>query len=183
MILSDRTIRQLIADKRLVVQGANLDLQLGPCSLALTISRKSPIFDELGFADQNAQGMVNRGDFVQVLSHELIQLPDDVCGKLSTKSGLARHGLQAHAASDMIAPGFHGRIQLELSTLNQSITIAPGLLVCELYFIQLDQPCSKPYAGRFQHQGMDVEEGGKAETSSIIMPSLRRLEREILPGR
>lgn len=183
MVLSDVAIRQLVASGELKLTGVDLATQLGPCSVTLTVSSKSPVFDELGFAQPDAQVMLNRGDFVQMLTHEIVGLPANICAKITTRSSWARHGLMVHAASDMVAPGFHGRLQLEVSTLGSSVVLMPGQKVCELYFFLMEQASSRPYDGSFQLQGLSEKEGGRADRSSTIMPDMRKLVRDILPGR
>lgn len=84
---------------------------------------------------------------------EKVTLPDYLVGRLEGKSSLARFGLQIHATSAHIAPGFSAVIVLEMYNLGENIIVLDeGLSIAQIIFYKVSLPPSKSYSGQFAQQ-------------------------------
>jgi len=144
MVLSNRSIIKRLDEedpkKKLVIKNFNRELQVGVASISLRLSAIGDCYDFVYQALNERSGVqISTDRLYNILTEEEIEMPADLVGKLVTKSTFARNGLMVHAASDMIDPGFKGRIQLEVSVVGSPyLRICPLLPVAELYFYQLD---------------------------------------------
>jgi dCTP deaminase len=161
-VLSDRTIRRLVDDGRLVVdpwdpelvQPASVDLRLGDSFRVFhnhrvtAIDLRDPptnlteevvVPDEVPFA-------IHPGEFVLGRTLEYVEIPDDVVARIEGKSSLGRLGLIVHATAGFVDPGFRGTLTLEITNLTRvPIKLYAGLLIAQLSFMALDAPAERPY--------------------------------------
>jgi dCTP deaminase len=166
MIFSDRDIRRLIGEGRIVVAPApDLDVQLGSCSLDLRLSGEFRQFElnripfvDVRDADQArditrevivAEGeafILHPGSFVLAVTIERLELPDDIVARMEGRSSLGRLGIIVHATASIIDPGWRGRIVLELANHGlMPVALYPGMRVCSLTFEPLSSPVDMPY--------------------------------------
>jgi dCTP deaminase len=163
MVLSDRTIRQLLEDGRIGIDPYDDEL-LQPSSVDVRVDRffrvfrnsrypyidvKEPMEDltELVEVDDDEQPFIlHPGEFVLGSTLERITLPDDLVARLEGKSSLGRLGLLIHSTAGFIDPGWDGHVTLELSNVaNLPITIYVGMKIGQLSFVQLTEPAESPY--------------------------------------
>lgn len=114
MILSDRDLRALLDNGRLVidpfdpdsVQPSSIDLRVGHQFRVFANSRY-PFIDvrqpmdgltELVEASESEPFILHPGEFVLASTLEMVSLPDDVVGRLEGKSSLGRLGLLIHSS-------------------------------------------------------------------------------------
>jgi dCTP deaminase len=163
MVLSDRTIRQLLEDGRIGIDPYDDEL-LQPSSVDVRVDRffrvfrnsrypyidvKEPMEDltelvEVG--DDEQPFILHPGEFVLGSTLERITLPDDLVARLEGKSSLGRLGLLIHSTAGFIDPGWDGHVTLELSNVaNLPITIYVGMKIGQLSFVQLTEPAESPY--------------------------------------
>ena len=163
MILSDGTIRRLLAERRIViepleesfVQPASVDVRLGDTFLAFqrhTVSDIDPwqVSESLMEPVQVAEGqpfILHPGEFVLGTTLERLTLPNDIVARIEGKSSLGRLGLLIHATAGFVDPGWtNGRITLELSNVAPlPIRLWPGMKIAQLSFVQMDAPAERPY--------------------------------------
>jgi dCTP deaminase len=163
VILSDRTIRKLIAEERIVidpldesfVQPASVDVRLGPTFLAFRRHTTADIDpwqtnDELMEQVTVPEGkpfILHPGEFVLGTTLERLTLPDDVVARIEGKSSLGRLGLLIHATAGFIDPGWtNGQITLELSNVAPlPIRLWPSMKIAQLSFMRMDGPAERPY--------------------------------------
>jgi dCTP deaminase len=163
MVLSDRTIRRLIAEGRIgidpfdeeLVQPSSVDVRVDRLFRVFRNSRypfidvKKPMEDltelvEVGDSEQPF--ILHPGEFVLGSTLERITLPDDLVARLEGKSSLGRLGLLIHSTAGFIDPGWDGHVTLELSNVaNLPITIYVGMKIGQLSFVQLSEPAERPY--------------------------------------
>jgi dCTP deaminase len=161
MVLSDRTIRRLIAEGRIGIEPFDESL-IQPSSVDVRVDRRFRVFrnsrypyidvkteqedlTELVEAGEEAF-ILHPGEFVLGSTLERVMLPDDVVGRLDGKSSLGRLGLLIHSTAGFIDPGWDGHVTLELSNVaNLPITIYPGMKIGQLSFVQLSEPAETPY--------------------------------------
>jgi dCTP deaminase len=173
MVLSDRTIRRLLAEGRIGIEPYEDEL-LQPSSVDVRVDRffrvfhnarypfidvREPMDDltELVELDDSEPFILHPGEFVLGSTLERITLPDDLVARLEGKSSLGRLGLLIHSTAGFIDPGWDGHVTLELSNVaNLPITIYYGMKIGQLSFVQLSEPAEHPYGAhglRSKYQG------------------------------
>ena len=163
MVLSDRTIKELIAAGRIEidpyeparVQPSSVDLRLGDRIRVFTNTHKRAVVDlrhpsedltELVTLEPGKPFILHPHEFVLGITHERVGLPDDVVGRIEGKSSLGRLGLLIHSTAGFVDPGWRGRLTLELANiLNLPITLYAGMLVAQISFMKLSTPAERPY--------------------------------------
>ena len=162
MVLSDRTIRRLIAEGRIEIDPYDETL-MQPSSLDVRVDRLFRVFRNSRYpfidvkVDQSELTelvevadaepfILHPGEFVLGSTLERVKLPDDLVARLEGKSSLGRLGLLIHSTAGFIDPGFDGHVTLELSNVaNLPITIYPAMKIGQLSFVQMSEPAERPY--------------------------------------
>src|SRR4051794_1659371 len=178
-VLSDGTIRRLIAEGRVrvepfddsMVQPASIDLRLGSSFRVFHNHRITAIhladppkhITELVEIDPTDSFVIHPGEFVLGSTQEHVELPDDVVARIEGKSSLGRLGLIVHATAGFVDPGFKGTLTLEITNLTRvPIILWPGKPIAQLSFMALDQPAERPYGhpelGSHYHGQTDATE-------------------------
>ena len=163
MILSDRTIRRLLAEGRILIdpldasfiQPASVDVRLDSTFLAFrrhTTSDIDPwqtndnLMEKVTVADGDPF-ILHPGEFVLGTTFERLTLPEDIVARIEGKSSLGRLGLLIHATAGFVDPGWtNGQITLELSNVAPlPIRLWPGMKIAQFSFMQMDTPAERPY--------------------------------------
>ena len=162
MVLSDRTIRRLLAEGRIGIDPYDESL-MQPSSLDVRVDRLFRVFRNSRYpyidVKQEQEGLtelvevtgdepfiLHPGEFVLGSTLERVTLPDDLVARLEGKSSLGRLGLLIHSTAGFIDPGWDGHVTLELSNVaNLPITIYPGMKIGQISFVQLTEPAERPY--------------------------------------
>ena len=164
MILSDRSIREALAEGRIEIDPLD-ESCIQPSSVDLTIDRyfrvfrnhTTPIIDVKENLEEltelveirdepESRFMLHPGEFVLGSTAERIKLPTDLVGRLEGKSSLGRLGLLIHSTAGFIDPGFVGQVTLELSNVaNLPIAIYPGIKIGQVSFYELSTAAERPY--------------------------------------
>ena len=163
MILSDRTIRDMIAEKTLKItplgeeqiQPASVDIRLGN-TFSIVDDTPSGIItldSEIKYKTITADKyLILPGQFVLATTMELFELPDDLTAFVEGRSSLGRMGLFIQNAG-WVDPGFKGEITLELFNANRcAIELTAGRRVGQLVFAKMDCAAQDPYNGKYQGQ-------------------------------
>lgn len=162
MLLSDRDLRKEVEAGRLGIEPFDPSM-LQPSSIDVRLDRFFRVFDNSKYThiDPSLQqddltSMVEKegedpfvlhpGEFVLGSTFELVDVPDDLAGRLEGKSSLGRLGLLTHSTAGFIDPGFTGHITLELSNVaNLPITLWPGMKIGQLCLFRLSSAAEHPY--------------------------------------
>jgi dCTP deaminase len=162
VVLSDRTIRRLLAEGRVGIEPYDESL-VQPSSVDVRVDRffrvfhnaRYPFIDvkepqeeltELVEIADEQPFILHPGEFVLGSTLERIRLPDDLVARLEGKSSLGRLGLLIHSTAGFVDPGWDGHVTLELSNVaNLPITIYYGMKIGQLSFVQLSEPAERPY--------------------------------------
>ncbi len=162
VVLSDRTIRRLLAEGRIGIDPYDESL-MQPASVDVRADRLFRVFrnSRYPYIDVKAEQegltelvevtgdepfILHPGEFVLGSTLERVTLPDDLVARLEGKSSLGRLGLLIHSTAGFIDPGWDGHVTLELSNVaNLPITIYPGMKIGQLSFVQLTEPAERPY--------------------------------------
>jgi dCTP deaminase len=162
VVLSDRTIKRLLAEGRISIEPYDETL-LQPSSVDVRVDRffrvfhnaRYPFIDvkqpqeeltELVEIDEERPFILHPGEFVLGSTLERVRLPDDLVARLEGKSSLGRLGLLIHSTAGFIDPGWDGHVTLELSNVaNLPITIYFAMKIGQISFMQLSEPAEAPY--------------------------------------
>ena len=162
-VLSDGTLRELIASERIVIdpfdermiQPASIDVRLGDSfrvfrnHTVTAIDLREPPTDELTSEVEIPDGeafVIHPGEFCLGNTLEWVKVPDDLVCRIEGKSSLGRLGLIVHATAGFCDPGFEGTLTLELANLTRvPILLWPGLPIAQVSFMALDKPAVRPY--------------------------------------
>jgi dCTP deaminase len=179
-VLSDGTIRDLIESGRIVidpfdpsmVQPASVDIRLGNSFRVFHNHRIQSIdlgdpprdlTEHVEIDEDGGEFVIHPGEFVLGTTQEWVEIPDDVVCRIEGKSSIGRLGLVVHATAGFVDPGFKGTLTLEIANFNSvPIVLRPGLFICQLSFMALDQPAERPYGhpelGSHYHGQRDATE-------------------------
>ncbi len=180
MIFSDRTIKEAVADGRIVIDPFDAAM-VQPSSIDLRCDATFRVFENHKYAvidpkapqedlttavsaTEEQPFILHPGEFVLGSTLEVIGLADDIVARLEGKSSLGRIGLLIHSTAGFIDPGFKGQVTLELSNVaNLPIAIYPGMKIGQVSFYQLSTPAEHPYGS--------PEAGSKYQGQSGPTPS------------
>ncbi len=161
MILSDHSIKESIADRRIVITPYDESL-VQPASIDIRLDGRFRVFRNYKYSCIDPKAVqqdltelvevgdepfiVHPGEFILGNTVERIKLGDDLVARLEGKSSLGRLGLIVHATAGYIDPGFDGNITLELSNVaNLPIRLYPGMKVGQISFFAMSTPADRPY--------------------------------------
>lgn len=167
MILSDKTLKAMLADGSLVVdpiteesiQPASIDCRLGDHYLLIEDTHM-----DILTLDSEIKYREITGDSITIPPHtfllatiaEYVKLPNDLTAFVEGRSSIGRIGLFIQNAG-WVDPGFEGRITLELFNANSlPIKLQKGRRICQLVFAKMDQAAENPYRGKYQGQERSV---------------------------
>jgi dCTP deaminase len=162
VVLSDRSIREQIEAKRIVIDPFDESL-VQPSSVDVRVDRTFRVFHngrythidvrepmedltELVAPPEGEPFILHPGEFVLGQTLERVTLPDDLVARLEGKSSLGRLGLLIHSTAGFVDSGFSGNLTLELSNVaNLPITIYYGMPIGQISFMRMDGPVERPY--------------------------------------
>lgn len=163
MILSDKTIKEMLQRRELLVEPIGDD-SIQPASVDIRLGNTFSIVED------SASGIVTLdntleyktittdtylllpGQFVLATTLEYIKLPDNLTAFVEGRSSLGRLGLFVQNAG-WVDPGFEGEITLELFNANRcAIELKAGRRVGQLVFALMDKTAENPYRGKYQGQ-------------------------------
>ena len=165
MILSDRSIRDALTAKRIVVEPLD-DRDVQPSSVDLRLDRYFRVFrnDTTPFIDpkepqedlteivemsENNAFILHPGEFVLGSTVERVVLPDDLVARLEGKSSLGRLGLLIHSTAGFVDAGWDGHLTLELSNVaNLPIALYPGMKIGQISFFEMTTAAEHPYGSK-----------------------------------
>ena len=162
VILSDRTIKQEIANGRIVidpydesmVQPSSVDVRLDTMFRVFRNHTRSHIdvkenledLTELVEASPDNPFIMHPGEFVLGSTAERIAIPSDMVGRIEGKSSLGRLGLLIHTTAGFVDAGWDGMLTLEFSNVaSLPITLYPGMKIGQISFIQMTTEADNPY--------------------------------------
>ena len=167
MILSDKKIKELLANNILVIdpldenaiQPASIDCKLGTHYLSVDENQTGIIsFDsEIKYREMNEESIIlPPKSFILATTHEKIKIPYGYSAFVEGRSSIGRMGLFIQNAG-WVDSGFEGKITLELYNANSlPIKLDAYKRICQLVICQMDQPSERPYNGKYQNQSESV---------------------------
>ena len=149
MLLSDRSIKKLLKEKKLMVEPKPT---LKSASLRLHLSNQ--------FA-KPAGKVIRKNTYVLkpkklILSSTLerITMPNDHAGLYDGSTTLARVGITSHMGSMLISPGSDGNLTLEIfNASDKAFVLKAGMRIGQLLILRLDTPSDQPQPTRSNYKG------------------------------
>jgi dCTP deaminase len=163
MILSDKTLNEMIERKELVIeplrensiQPASVDCHLGRHYLIVDENKMQTIDMESQIHYREYEGdeiIIPAHSFLLATTEEYIEVPNNHTAFVEGRSSVGRIGLFIQNAG-WVDPGFKGQITLELYNANDlPIRLKSGRRICQLVFCRMDHPALNPYKGKYQGQ-------------------------------
>jgi dCTP deaminase len=163
MILSDKTILKMIAEKSLIIEPLERN-QIQPASVDIRLGKTFSIVEDSSAGIINLEKEIKYktitsdtyillpNQFVLATTMEYFELPNDLTAFVEGRSSLGRMGLFIQNAG-WVDPGFKGEITLELYNANRcAIELRAGRRVGQLVFAKMDDIALNPYSGKYQGQ-------------------------------
>ena len=165
MILSDRTIREELEAKRIVIdpfdeaaiQPSSVDLRLGRffrvflnhTTRVIDVKENQENLTPLVEIGEDEPFILHPGEFVLGSTLERVALPSDLVARLEGKSSLGRLGLLIHSTAGFVDAGWDGHLTLELSNVaNLPITLYPEMKIGQISFLKMTTPADRPYGSK-----------------------------------
>jgi len=167
MILSDTTLKEMIASGELVVtpidensiQPASIDCRLGDHFLLVEHNQMDIITldSEIKYREITSETItIPPHTFLLATTQEYVEVPNNLTAFVEGRSSIGRIGLFIQNAG-WVDPGFKGRITLELYNAGSlPIKLQAGKRICQLVFCKMDRQAQNPYKGKYQGQKMTV---------------------------
>lgn len=95
--------------------------------------------------------VITPNKFILGTTQEEITVPTDCVAKVEGRSSLGRLGLIIHSTAGFIDPGFQGQITLEMSSIQHTICLKPGMRIGQLVFHTVKGEAGS-YDGKYQNQ-------------------------------
>jgi dCTP deaminase len=178
MILSDRTLKQMIASRDLVVEPL-VEESIQPASIDCRLGNHFLIVEDFNMTtldlDKEVIYREYEGDQITLPPHtfllattmEWVKLPNDLTAFVEGRSSIGRLGLFIQNAG-WVDPGFEGNITLELYNANSlPIQLHAGRRICQLVFCKMDHEALNPYRGKYQGQRRSVGSRASYDTESL----------------
>ena len=169
MILSDKTIKDLILSKELIIESeyglddilnnvacASLDIRLGnwfkffPKDNSKILNLENGI--ELGekYIEDNEYLVLQPGDFVLWATKEKVWIPENIVARVEWRSSIWRLGILIHVTAWFIDPWFGldspSTITLEIKNINTvPVALKVWSRVCQLALETMNEPAEIPY--------------------------------------
>lgn len=164
-VLADKNLRYYAYRMDLItpfreeqLQPASYDVRLGTDihiphlrdTRSIDLGDRNTIVDRTDLAVIHDGYALHPGRFILASTEERVNLDNKLVGRIEGKSSLARIGLQIHCAG-YLDPGFRGNVTMEIYNLfDLPVILRPGVLIAQLSFETLVEPCDRPYQGRYQ---------------------------------
>jgi dCTP deaminase len=166
MILSDRDIKQALADGKIAVEPRDgLERRIGPDGIDFRLGHTFLVFErnKQGYIDlrrpdtlkgTTRQIDIKTGEPFIIHPHELVlattlerlSLSDDLLGRLEGRSSLGRLGIIVHSTASVFHPGWDGTATMELGNLGvMPIALYPRMRICSFTFERMTSPVEQPY--------------------------------------
>jgi len=159
MLLSGKTIKELIDGKKLVIRPFDAK-QIQPASVDLRLAGEMLLLKgkAIDFGKEQEYEKIKGGEVVLppkthvlVRTVEYVELPNDVGGMTKLRSSLSRIGVVFNNAG-WVDPGFKGTLTLSVFNSNNCpVKIRKGTRFVQLILMRLDNE-SDGYAGKYSGQ-------------------------------
>jgi len=111
--------------------------------------------------EDNGSIKLKPGDMILGRTCEKINMPNNLVGKINTRSSYARLGISTACNCDLINPGYEGYVPLEITnTTPNTFLIHPYLPLCQIFIMELSGDIDSSYSSeKYKSKYMD-DDGG-----------------------
>lgn len=159
MLLSDRSIKQLLKKGTLVIEPQS---EVKSASVRLHLSDQ--FANPYGRIERKTLYALQPKKLVLSSTLERIRLPDDHAALYDGSTTLARIGITSHMGSMLVSPGSDGNLTLEIfNASDKTFVLKSGMRIGQLLILKLDTPTERPqptlssYKGK-RHNGLVMPE-------------------------
>jgi len=165
MVLSDIDIRRYLDEGKIKISPPLPPEQFGSCSVDFRLGNEFSVFEHSrnAYIDlrearaiqdlmrtitvaNDEPFILQPREFALAITEEILELDDDVLGRLEGRSSLGRIGIIVHGTAGLFDPGWTGKATLELSNLGRMpVALYPGMRICSFTFEQLSSKVAVPY--------------------------------------
>jgi len=184
--------RQMLADVEIRELHESGKLQIDPFDpksvepASYDVRLRRVLVARRGIVDLAERGVVLRhGDWAELESLEVMDLPLNVAATVGLRSGLTRQGLDWFGGPQ-IDPGYNGRIYISVFNASSTpVELTYAMSFATVSFFRLGKNASRSYSGKFQKQltfpEEDVERMLKMETHTLsdVIQSVGILENTV----
>lgn len=104
------------------------------------------------------------GEMLLGRTSECIRMPDDLVGKISTRSSYARLGISTACNCDLVNPGYVGHVPLEIINHSPNVVMIPPYLpMCQLFIMRLDGEVEDNYSSDKYNSKYMNDDGGPSQ--------------------
>ena len=146
MILSDKTIKEIILDNKVyLVSPFNPD-NLQPCSIDLCLGDELKTIHGKCIDLSQDSYKLKPNEFILGSTLERVNVPYDLMGRVEGKSSIARLGVTIHITAGFIDAGFNGNVTLEIyNCSDKEFELYHGMNICQIVFETLSSRVDRPY--------------------------------------
>ena len=155
MLLSDRSIKQLLKKKQLIIQPPPI---LKSASIRVHLSDQFAKPD--GNIEQKTSHLLKPKQLILSSTLEHLKMPCDHAGLYDGSTTLARVGITSHMGSMFISPGSEGNLTLEIFNASEkAFLLQSKMRIGQILIMKLDsrvqnpQPVLSSYKGK-KHRGL-----------------------------
>ena len=149
MLLSDRSIRELLKSKRLIITPQPI---LKSASIRLHLSDQ--FATPAGCIERKDSYLLESKKLILSSTVEHITMPDDHAGLYDGSTTLARVGITSHMGSMFISPGSVGNLTLEIfNASDASFVLKAGMRIGQLLILVVDKPVEHPQPSLSTYKG------------------------------
>jgi len=149
MLLSDRSIKRLLKEGKLVVEPKPA---IKSASIRMHLSNQ--FAKPKGKVEEMAEYLLPPKGIILGATLERIKLPNDHAGLYDGSTTLARVGITTHMGSMLMSPGSNGNLTLEIfNASDEPFLLKAEMRIGQLLIIKLDAPCEKPQPERSTYTG------------------------------
>jgi deoxycytidine triphosphate deaminase len=139
MLLSDRSIKELLKKKRLLITPKPI---LKSASIRLHLSDQ--FAKPSGKIERRKTYLLRPKELILSSTLEHITIPDDHAGLYDGSTTLARVGITSHMGSMFISPGSVGNLTLEIfNASDASFVLESRMRIGQLLILKLDRPVER----------------------------------------
>lgn len=158
MILSDRTIYDVIVNQRTYLVNPFNEEQLQPNSYDCMLGGELKKLNGVSVDLTQDSYKLKPNEFLLGSTMEKIHIPRDLVGHVDGKSSIGRLGVFVHVSSGFIDSGFTGNVTLEIyNCSDKQFELYHGMPICQIVFETLTTPVAKAYDGHYQNSEGTVE--------------------------
>ena len=152
MILSDRSIKEIIVDRKIYLINPFNPEMLQPNSVDLTLGRELKNIHGKCIDLTQDSYKIKPNEFLLGSTEERIYIPHDLVGHIDGKSSIGRLGVFIHVSSGFIDSGFVGNVTLEIyNCSDKEFELYHGMSIAQIVFETLTSPVEHPYGTRGNH--------------------------------